>query len=143
MQQYHSRVNLSWNFFVDLSSAPCSYAPTNYWYNCVREGAGLPASRASFEVFRTSQSCFLWSNWFIRVKHLFIVKTMAINEPDEASARLLGLGSKLYPSTLVPSVFVPLDQLARLVKPACAVRDEDSRYEIDILATCRACSVKI
>ena len=78
MHQYHSRINLSWNFFVDLSSAPCSYAPRNYWYkraykvNCVREGAGHPAGRASFEVFWTSQSCFLWSNWLIRVKHLFI-----------------------------------------------------------------------
>ena len=33
--------------------------------------------------------------------------------------------------TLVPSVFVPLDQRSgNSVKAACAVRDEDSRYEI-------------
>ena len=35
--------------------------------------------------------------------------------------------------TLVPSVFVPLDQRSgnSEAKPACAVRDEDSRYEIE------------
>ena len=43
---------------------PLIYAPRNYWYapksTVVREGAGHPASRASFEVFWTSQSCFLY-----------------------------------------------------------------------------------
>ena len=41
-------------------------------------------------------------------------------------------------STLVPSVFAPLVQQsgnsARLVKPACAVRDEEARYEIGAMA---------
>ena len=41
--------------------------------------------------------------------------------------------------TLVPSVFVPLDQRSGLVKSACAVRDEDSRYEIAVVKYTGAC----
>ena len=97
MHQYHSRVNLSWNFFVDLSSAPCSYAPET-------TGTNAPKSTVSGRVrgtlgaeppLRSSGLANLvfctWSNWFIRVKHLFIAKTMV---------GVLGLGSKLYPSNM-------------------------------------------
>ena len=43
----------------------------------------------------------------------------------------LSIRFKVYGcDTLVPSVFVPLDQRSGLVKPACAVRDEDLRYEL-------------
>ena len=38
--------------------------------------------------------------FFFECEHLFIDKPMVITEPAVASARLLGLGSKLYPSNI-------------------------------------------
>ena len=75
---------------------PLIYAPRNYWYEpkstvsgrvrgTLRAEPPLRSSGLANLVFGT------WSNWFIRVKHLFIDKTMA---------RVLGLGSKVYPSNM-------------------------------------------
>ena len=47
----------------------------------------------------TSQSHFLSSNWFLECEHLFIDKPM-VTYPTVLSARVLGLGSKLYPSSM-------------------------------------------
>ena len=40
---------------------------------------------------------------------------MAINEPAEASARLLGLGSKLYPSNMARVLSKDLTQCMQLI----------------------------
>ena len=50
--------------------------------------------------FWTSQSCFLSSNWFFECGHLLIDKPSVITEPVAVGVRVLGLGSKLYPSNL-------------------------------------------
>ena len=50
--------------------------------------------------FWTSQSCFLSSNWFFECEHPFIDKPMVITEPVAVGVRVLGLGSKLYPSNM-------------------------------------------
>ena len=39
-------------------------------------------------------------NWFFECEHLFIDKPMVITEPVAVGVRVLGLGSKLYPSNL-------------------------------------------
>ena len=39
-------------------------------------------------------------NWFFEWEHLFIDKPMVITEPVAVGVRVLGLGSKLYPSNL-------------------------------------------
>ena len=51
--------------------------------------------------FWTSQSCSLSSNWFFECENPLIDKPMVIKEPAVASAWLLGLGSKLYPSNML------------------------------------------
>ena len=48
----------------------------------------------------TSQSCFPVLNWFYECEHRFVNKPMVIAEPTVPSVRLLGLGSRLYPSNL-------------------------------------------
>ena len=75
MQQYHSRVNLSWNCFVDLSSALDAPTPPE------TTGTTAPKSAVSGRVrgtlraeppLRSSGLAILvfctWSNRFIRVK---------------------------------------------------------------------------
>ena len=47
--------------------------------------------------FWTCQSCSLWSNLFSECEHPF-VDNPVVTEPAGPSARLLGLGSKRYPS---------------------------------------------
>ena len=49
---------------------------------------------------QTSQPCSLSSNFFFLVRASFIEKPIVISEPAVASTRLLGLGSKLYPSNM-------------------------------------------
>ena len=49
--------------------------------------------------FWTSQSRFLSSNRFLECEHLFIDKPM-VTDPTVLSARVLGPGSKLYPSSM-------------------------------------------
>ena len=48
----------------------------------------------------TSQSCFPVLNWFYECEHRFVNKAMVIAEPTVPSVRLLGLGSRLYPSNM-------------------------------------------
>ena len=50
--------------------------------------------------FWTSQSRFPSSNWFFECEPQFIDKPIVITEPAIPSARLLGLGSKLYPGNI-------------------------------------------
>ena len=50
--------------------------------------------------FRTSQSCIPLSNWVFVCKHLSIDKPMFTTETAVSSARILGLGSKLYASNM-------------------------------------------
>ena len=50
--------------------------------------------------FWTGQSRFLSSNCFFECEHPFIDKPMVVTEPAVASAWLIGLGSKLYPSNI-------------------------------------------
>ena len=50
--------------------------------------------------FWTGQSRFLSSNCFFECEHRFIDKPMVATEPALASAWLLGLDSKLYPSNI-------------------------------------------
>ena len=52
--------------------------------------------RQAFEEAEARQSCSLSSYSFSECEHPFIDKPMAITEPAVQSARLLGLGSKLY-----------------------------------------------
>ena len=50
--------------------------------------------------FSITQSCFLSSNWFFECEHSFIEKPMIMWEATVTSARLLGLGLKLYPGNM-------------------------------------------
>ena len=61
---------------------------------------GVKPLRSPSPNFWTSQSRFFASNWFFECEHLFINKSIVITEPAVASTRLLGLGSKLYPSNM-------------------------------------------
>ena len=64
--------------------------------SCVRRRRGGPWSRRS-PIFWTSQTCFLSSNcFFFECEHPVIDIPMVITEPAVVSARLLGLGWKLY-----------------------------------------------
>ena len=61
----------------------------------------LPESLQAFDVAaaRTSELVnlvFSRQTGFFKCAHLFVDKPMVINEPTVASARLLGLGKKLY-----------------------------------------------
>ena len=94
-------------FLKHLFSHPASRA-----FLCLLEWGGeketVPDSRQTFwsrhrPVIWTSQPCFLSSNcyfFFLECEHRFIDKLIAITEPAVASRRLLGLGSKLYPSNM-------------------------------------------
>ena len=70
---------------------------------CLLGGGGekvsLPESRQAFEV-ATAQMSGLVNLVFPCHKHPFIDKPLVITMPAEASAQLLGLGSKLYPSNI-------------------------------------------
>ena len=50
--------------------------------------------------FWTSQFCIPSSNWVFECKHLPIDKLMFTTEPTVSTARILGLGLKLYPSNM-------------------------------------------
>ena len=53
--------------------------------------------------FWTSQSCFLWSNWFFECEHLIyflINRWLQLNLLYILSTGPLGLGSKVYPSNM-------------------------------------------
>ena len=75
----------------------------SFWSSKRKGSSALIASRLwsrrSPNVW-ASQSCFLLSNWFFECEHLFIGKPMVITKPAVPRARLLGLGSKLYPSNM-------------------------------------------
>ena len=130
------------SLFIFSSRAPFSLLE---WE---REKESLPESRLTFEVTVAQTSglvnlVFSRQTGFIECEHPLIDKPKVTTEPAVARARMLGLGSKRYLSTLVQRLRSPWPAVARFVKPACAVRDADSRYEIDIIATCFACSTNI
>ena len=50
--------------------------------------------------FWTSQSCFFASNWVFVCEHPFNDELMFTTEPTVPSARILSLGSKMYPSDI-------------------------------------------
>ena len=50
--------------------------------------------------FESPHAQTLLSNWFFKCEHSFIDKPMVITEPVVPSARLLGIGSKLYLSNM-------------------------------------------
>ena len=50
--------------------------------------------------FESPHAQTLLSNWFFECEHSFIDKPMVITEPVVPSARLLGIGSKLYLSNM-------------------------------------------
>ena len=52
------------------------------------------------ELLDWSTVFFFLSNFFFECEHPFIDKSLSITEPAVPSARLLGLGSKLYPSSM-------------------------------------------
>ena len=92
----------------------CSFAqwithPASRAFICLLEWRGekaaLPESRQTFEVAaaQTSGLVILFlsrQTVFFEWENPFIDKPMIITEPAVASTRLLGLGSKLYPSNM-------------------------------------------
>ena len=60
----------------------------------------LPESCQTLPEHWTGLSCFPVLNWFYECEHRFVNKAMVIAEPTVPSVRLLGLGSRLYPSNM-------------------------------------------
>ena len=84
-----------------------------------KEKESLPESRLTFEVTKAQTSGLVnlvlsRQTGFIECEHPLIDKPNVITEPAVARTRMLGLGLKRYLSTLLPSVFVPLDQRSLL-----------------------------
>ena len=93
------------------------YKPSVLFSSWVKES--LPESRLTFEATEAQTSGLVnlvlsRQTGFIECEHPLIDKPKVITEPAVARARMLGLGLKRYLSTLVPSVFVPLDQRSLL-----------------------------
>ena len=64
--------------------------------------------------------------FFFEYEHLFIDKPMVINKPAVASTRLLGLGSKLYPSSMRRMLNKDLTRFVQSLSRVCPknVRDK-------------------
>ena len=85
---------------VCICNPPCQQSLLlSSWWRAGGEKVSLPESRQAFEV-ATAQTSGLVNLVFPCHKHPFIDKPLVITMPAEASAQLLGLGSKLYPSNI-------------------------------------------
>ena len=84
--------------------------PASRAYFCLLDWGGekeaLPESHQTFGVAASRNPglvnlVFSRQTGFFECKHPFVDKPMVITEPTVASARLLGLGSRLYPSSIL------------------------------------------
>ena len=82
----------------------------------------------------TSQYCFLSSNLCFQMRaSIFFYKSTVINQPAVASWRLLGMGSKLYPSNM-PCMLSK--DLTRFMQSVSRVRKNRSGERKPLLTGC-------
>ena len=113
----HRKCHLSFSFSENNALFLCLFfqAEHPFLFLREREKQSLPESRLTFKVTVAQTSglvnlVFSRQTGFIECEYPLIDKPKVITDPAVPRARMLGLGSKRYLSTLVPSVFVPLDQ---------------------------------